>query len=158
MIRYWKRRKPYTWKAVSGFTMLTALLIFTGMQIQAWRDASERERLIAASQSTIATCERRIVAVRDLYSRQAEERASVVEEVKYLADQTLTIQKETLAMLKSRAPLTDKIARQVEEIDNKATEAAAESKAAKVEARRAVRAAEVGTAASRAAAVAAREK
>ena len=145
MIKYWRRRKPYTWKAVSGITMLVVLLIFAGMQIQAWRESAERSALIAASQQTLATCERRIISVRDYFGGQAEERAAVVEEVKRLADETLQIQKETLSLLRRRAPVTDRIARKVEQIDVKATKAAVAATDAKVEATRAATALEANT-------------
>ena len=145
MVDYWRQRKPYTWKAFSGITMLVVLLIFTGMQIQAWRESSERSALLAAGQETLATCERRIISVRDYFGGQAEERAAVVEEVKRLADETLQIQKETLSLLHRRAPVTDRIARKVEQIDVKATKAAVAATDAKVEATRAATALEAST-------------
>lgn len=137
MVDYWRQRKPYTWKAFSGITMLVVLLIFTGMQIQGWRESSERSALIAAGQETLATCERRIISVRDYFGSQAQERAEVVDEVKRLADETLRIQKETLSLIQRRAPVTDRIARKVEQIDVKATTAAVAATDAKEEAARA---------------------
>lgn len=145
MVDYWRQRKPYTWKAVSGITMLVVLLIVTGMQIQAWRESAERSALIASGQETLATCERRIISVRDYFGNQAAERAEVVEEVKRLADETLQIQKETLSLLHRRAPVTDRIARKVEQIDVKATKAAVAATDAKVEAARAATALEAST-------------
>ena len=145
VIDYWRDRNPYTWKAAAGITLLTALLITTGMQIQAWRESAERSALIAAGQETLATCERRIVSVRDYFGNQAAERAEVVEEVKRLTDETLRIQKETLSLLLRRAPVTDRIARKVEQIDVKATKAAVAATDAKVEATRAAAALEAST-------------
>jgi hypothetical protein len=145
MVDYWRQRKPYTWKAFCGITMLVVLLIFTGMQIQSWRESAERSALIAAGQATLATCERRIISVRDHFGSQAEERAEVVEEVKRLADETLRIQKETLSLLQRRTPITDRIARKVDQIDVKATKAAVAATDAKVEATRAATALEAGT-------------
>ncbi|SMP72028.1 hypothetical protein [Noviherbaspirillum suwonense] len=137
--------KSHTWKAILGIAILVVLLIFTGMQIQAWRESAERSALIAAGQETLATCERRIISVRDYFGNQAAERAEVVEEVKRLADETLRIQKETLSLIQRRAPVTDRIARKVEQIDAKATTAAVAATDAKVEAARAATALESST-------------
>jgi hypothetical protein len=145
LLDFWKQRRSNTWKAVAGITMLVILLISTGMQIQAWRESNERSAIIAAGQVTLATCERRIIAVRDYFAGQAQERAQVVEEVKRLSDETLRIQKETLSLLQRRAPVTDRIARKVEQIDAKATKAAVAATDARIEAKRAATAIEANT-------------
>lgn len=155
---FWRRRKPTHWKVAAGIAILCTLLVFAGMQVQSWRNETERAVLLASIANLNAECERRVGAVREHYAQEAKERSGVVDQVKVLADKTLQTQQATLDLLKERMEVTNEIARGVTQLDHKATSAASEAKAAKDEARRAVRAAEVGTAASRAAAVAVRKK
>ncbi|WP_141755088.1 hypothetical protein [Burkholderia plantarii] len=129
---------PSTWKGVLGVVILIVLIVSMSMQVQSWLDGRERAAMAAA-------CERRVLSVRDEFSSRANERDDVVNRVKGLAEGIHQDVQDTLRLLRQRVPVTDKIARKVDAIDDKARAAAAESRAAKDEASRAARAAEANT-------------
>jgi methyl-accepting chemotaxis protein len=135
------------WKGGIGLTMLAALLFSGGMQVQSWRDSDVPATLTAA-------CDRRVLLVRDSFTKQAAERADVVTQVKEIAkeiqDTAAQIKKDVndiQANLAERKPVTDKIARKVDQIDNKASAAAVEARKASVAAAKAAQVTEANSAA-----------
>ncbi|WP_181278695.1 hypothetical protein, partial [Burkholderia gladioli] len=93
----------------------------------------------------VASCDRRVLEVRSEFTSRAIERDDVVKQVKELAEGIHQDVQDTLKLLRQRVPVTDKIARKVDAIDNKAHAAVAEAKSAKVEAAKAARAAEANS-------------
>ncbi|WP_186055692.1 hypothetical protein [Burkholderia gladioli] len=129
---------PTTWKGVIGVVILVVMIVSMSMQVQSWLDARERA-------SMAAYCERRVLEVRSEFSSRAMERDDVVKQVKELAEGIHQDVQDTLKLLRQRVPVTDKIARKVDAIDDKAHAAVAEAKSAKVEAAKAARAAEANS-------------
>ncbi|WP_186092255.1 hypothetical protein [Burkholderia gladioli] len=129
---------PTTWKGVFGVAILVVLIISMSMQVQSWLDARERAAMVAS-------CDRRVLEVRSEFTSRAIERDDVVKQVKELAEGIHQDVQDTLKLLRQRVPVTDKIARKVDAIDDKAHAAVAEAKSAKVEAAKAARAAEANS-------------
>ncbi|WP_334037303.1 hypothetical protein [Burkholderia gladioli] len=129
---------PTTWKGVIGVVILVVMIVSMSMQVQSWLDARERA-------SMAAYCERRVLEVRSEFSSRAMERDDVVKQVRDLAEGIHRDVQDTLKLLRQRVPVTDKIARKVDAIDDKAHAAVAEAKSAKVEAAKAARAAEANS-------------
>ncbi|MGX5880071.1 hypothetical protein MJS38_06345, partial [Burkholderia gladioli] len=129
---------PTTWKGVIGVVILVVMIVSISMQVQSWLDARERA-------SMAAYCERRVLEVRSEFGSRAMERDDVVKQVRDLAEGIHQDVQDTLKLLRQRVPVTDKIARKVDAIDDKAHAAVAEAKSAKVEATKAARAAEANS-------------
>ncbi|WP_186166463.1 hypothetical protein [Burkholderia gladioli] len=129
---------PTSWKGVIGVSILIVMIISMSMQVQSWLDARERAAMAAS-------CDRRVLEVRSEFTSRAIERDDVVKQVKRLAEGIHQDVQDTLKLLRQRVPVTDKIARKVDAIDDKAHAAVAEAKSAKVEAAKAARAAEANS-------------
>lgn len=129
---------PTSWKGVIGVSILIVMIISMSMQVQSWLDARERAAMAAS-------CDRRVLEVRSEFTSRAIERDDVVKQVKELAEGIHQDVQDTLKLLRQRVPVTDKIARKVDAIDDKAHAAVAEAKSAKVEAAKAARAAEANS-------------
>jgi hypothetical protein len=116
-----------TWrshKGMVGIVIIALVLLFIGAQVQQWIDSRERSDLQAS-------CERRVIAVRDSFQNQATERNNVVLEVRTLSQAILKAQQDFIDTFQKRSAVTDHIAKRVDQIDKKASSAAVNSAIAK---------------------------
>lgn len=113
-----------THKGMVGIVIIALVLLFIGAQIQQWVDSRERSDLQAS-------CERRVLAVRDTFQKQATERNDVVLEVRSLSRDILKAQQDFIETFQKRSAVTNHIAMRVDQIDKKASSAATNSEIAK---------------------------